>query len=148
MISICAPLPLVARKELLAQAVPKLGPVRLLEHIEREGEAFLEQVEKLGLEGIIAKKADAPYRPGRTAQWLKIKAEATGDFVIVGFTQPKGSRSSLGALQLGDFVNGELVYAGRVGTGFNDELLRELGELLAPIVRRDSALSRSGDRRR
>ena len=129
------PLPLVTRKELLAQAVPKLGPVRLLEHIEREGAAFLEQVEKLGLEGIIAKKADAPYRPGRTAQWLKIKAEATGDFVIVGFTQPKGSRTHLGALQLGDYVNGELVYAGRVGTGFNDGLLRELGDLLAPIVR-------------
>jgi bifunctional non-homologous end joining protein LigD len=129
------PLPLLRRKELLAQAVPTLGPVRLLEHIEREGEAFLEQVEKLGLEGIIAKKADAPYRPGRTAQWLKIKAEATGDFVIVGFTQPKGSRSNLGALQLGDYVNGDLVYAGRVGTGFNDELLRELGDLLAPIVR-------------
>ena len=129
------PLPLVTRKEVLAQAVPKLGPVRFLEHIEREGEAFLAQVEKMGLEGIIAKKADAPYRAGRTAQWLKIKAEATGDFVIVGFTQPRGSRSHLGALQLADYVNGELVYAGRVGTGFNDELLRELGDLLAPIVR-------------
>jgi bifunctional non-homologous end joining protein LigD len=131
------PLPLVKRKELLAQAVPTLGPVRLLDHIPREGEAFLEQVEKLGLEGIIAKKADAPYRAGRTAQWLKIKAEASGDFVIVGFTEPKGSRSHLGALQLGDYVNGELVYAGRVGTGFDDRLLRELGDLLAPIVRRD-----------
>ncbi|MGQ0714460.1 MAG: DNA ligase D [Gemmatimonadaceae bacterium] len=133
------PLPLVARKELLTKAVPTLGPVRLLEHIDREGEAFLEQVEKLGLEGIIAKKADAPYRAGRTSQWLKIKAEATGDFVIVGFTQPKGSRSHLGALQLADYVNGELVYAGRVGTGFNDDLLRELGNLLEPIVRPGAA---------
>jgi bifunctional non-homologous end joining protein LigD len=129
------PLPLVRRKELLTQAVPKLGPVRLLDHIDREGEAFLEQVGKLGLEGIIAKKADAPYRAGRFGQWLKIKAEATGDFVIVGFTQPKGSRASLGALQLADYVNGELVYAGRVGTGFTDELLRELGDLLGPITR-------------
>jgi len=129
------PLPLVTRKELLAQAVPKLGPVRLLEHIEREGEAFLAQVEKLKLEGIIAKKADAPYRTGRTSNWLKIKAEPTGDFIIVGFTQPKGSRSSLGALQLADYVNDELVYAGRVGTGFTDDLLRELGDLLTPIIR-------------
>jgi bifunctional non-homologous end joining protein LigD len=127
-------LPLVKRKELLGQAIPKLGPVRLLDHIEREGEAFLEQVGKMGLEGIIAKKADAPYRAGRYNQWLKIKAERTADFVIVGFTQPKGSRGYLGALQLGDYVNGELVYAGRVGTGFNDALLREFGELLAPIV--------------
>jgi bifunctional non-homologous end joining protein LigD len=131
------PLSLVKRKELLAQAIPRLGPVRLLDHIEREGDAFLEQVGKLGLEGIIAKKADAPYRAGRYGQWLKIKAEATGDFVIVGFTQPRGSRTHLGALQLGDYVNGELVYAGRVGTGFNEQLLRELGDLLAPIVRRD-----------
>jgi bifunctional non-homologous end joining protein LigD len=131
------PLPLTTRKELLTQAIPKLGPVRLLEHIDREGEAFLEQVGKIGLEGIIAKKANAPYRAGRYGQWLKIKAESTGDFVIVGFTKPRGSRSSLGALQLGDYVNGELVYAGRVGTGFTDELLRDLGELLTPIVRRD-----------
>jgi bifunctional non-homologous end joining protein LigD len=131
------PLPLTTRKQLLTQAVPKLGPVRVLEHIDREGEAFLEQVGKIGLEGIIAKKADAPYRAGRFKQWLKIKAEPTGDFVIVGFTKPKGSRSNLGALQLADFVNGELVYAGRVGTGFTDELLRDLGELLMPIVRRE-----------
>jgi bifunctional non-homologous end joining protein LigD len=132
------PLPLVTRKQLLAQAVPKLGPVRVLEHIDREGEAFLQQVGAIGLEGIIAKKADAPYRAGRFGQWLKIKAEATGDFVIVGFTKPKGSRSQFGALQLADFVNDELVYAGRVGTGFNDDMLRELGDLLAPIVRPDA----------
>jgi bifunctional non-homologous end joining protein LigD len=131
------PLPLRTRKELLLQVVPKLGPLRVLEHIEREGEAFLQQVGAIGLEGIIAKKADAPYRGGRFGQWLKIKAEATGDFVIVGFTAPKGTRGHLGALQLADYVNGELVYAGRVGTGFTDEMLRELGELLTPIVRRD-----------
>jgi bifunctional non-homologous end joining protein LigD len=110
----------------------------VLEHIDRDGEAFLQQVGAIGLEGIIAKKADAPYRAGRFGQWLKIKAEATGDFVIVGFTKPKGSRSQFGALQLADFVNGELVYAGRVGTGFNDDMLRELGDLLAPIVRSDA----------
>jgi bifunctional non-homologous end joining protein LigD len=130
-------LPLVKRKELLGHVIPTLGPVRLLDHIDRDGEAFLEQVGKMGLEGIIAKKADAPYRAGRYNQWLKIKAERTADFVIVGFTKPKGSRGYLGALQLGDYVNGELVYAGRVGTGFNDALLREFGELLTPIVRAD-----------
>jgi bifunctional non-homologous end joining protein LigD len=117
--------------------VPKLGPVRVLDHIEREGDAFLKQVTALGLEGIIAKKADAPYRAGRTSQWLKIKAERTSDFVIVGFTQPSGSRSHFGALQLADYVNDTLVYAGRVGTGFSDEMLKGLGALLAPIVRPD-----------
>jgi bifunctional non-homologous end joining protein LigD len=133
------PLPLLRRKELLAELIPKLGAVRYLDHIPREGDAFLAQVASLGLEGIIAKKADAPYRGGRSDKWLKIKAECTGDFVIVGFTDPKGSRNGLGALQLADFVNGALVYAGRAGTGFNEGLLRDLRAMLDPLVRRDPA---------
>ncbi len=131
------PVPLVRRKELLKEVVPALGALRYLDHIEREGEAFLEQVTALGLEGIVAKKSDVPYRKGRSDKWLKIKAEKTGDFVIVGFTKPKGSRSHLGALQLADWVDGTLVYAGRVGTGFDDALLNELHGLLDPIVRAD-----------
>jgi bifunctional non-homologous end joining protein LigD len=129
------PLPLTVRKRLLMEALPKLGAVRTLDHIDREGELFMQQVVAMGLEGIIAKRADAPYRGGRTDRWLKIKAERTDDFVIVGFTKPKGTRSHFGALQLGDMVNGELTYAGRVGTGFNDVLLDELQSLLSPIVR-------------
>jgi bifunctional non-homologous end joining protein LigD len=128
-------LPLTERKQFLIDVVPKLGPLRALDHIEREGEAFMEQVTQMGLEGIIAKKADSPYRKGRSGQWLKIKAEPTEDFVIVGFTEPKKSRGYFGALQLADQINGTLVYAGRVGTGFNDALLRELKTLLDPIVR-------------
>ncbi len=127
-------LPLVRRKELLAQCVPKLGPVRVLDHIDREGEAFLEQVSTLGLEGIIAKKADAPYRGGRFGLWLKIKAERTDDFVIVGFTAPQGSRQHFGALQLANYVGDRLVYAGRVGTGFTAELLDEIAGLMRPLV--------------
>jgi bifunctional non-homologous end joining protein LigD len=129
------PLPLIARKKLLMEAMPKLGALRGLDHIEREGEAFLAQVSKLHLEGIIAKRADVPYRAGRTDHWFKIKAERTADFAIVGFTEPKGSRSGFGALQLADMVGGTLTYAGRVGTGFNDALLEQLGEMLAPLVR-------------
>ncbi|MFN2637467.1 MAG: non-homologous end-joining DNA ligase, partial [Gemmatimonadaceae bacterium] len=131
------PLPLLQRKELLKEVVPALGAVRYLDHIARQGEAFLQQVTAMGLEGIVAKKSDCPYRKGRSPNWLKIKAERTADFVIVGFTKPGGSRSHLGALQLADWVNGTLVYAGRVGTGFNTELLDELHELLDPLVRRD-----------
>jgi bifunctional non-homologous end joining protein LigD len=130
-------MPLVRRKEILSEVVPKLGALRYLDHIEAEGEAFLKQVTAMGLEGIVAKKSDAPYRKGRSSQWLKIKAERSGDFVIVGFTKPNGSRPHLGALQLADWVNGTLVYAGRVGTGFNDALLEELHGLLDPIVRKD-----------
>ena len=131
------PLPLTTRKALLMEALPRLGAVRTLDHIEREGDAFLAQVAALGLEGVIAKRADAPYRGGRTDAWLKIKTEPSGDFVIVGFTEPKGSRSYFGALQLADMVHGTLVYAGRVGTGFNDALLTEIKALLDPIIRRD-----------
>jgi len=132
------PLPLLERKDFLARVVPKIGPLRALDYIEREGEAFLTQVAAMGLEGVIAKKADAPYRKGRSDNWLKIKREKTGDFVIVGFTQPKRSRAHIGALQLADRVDGTLVYAGRAGTGFNDELLSELKEMLDPIIRRDA----------
>ncbi len=131
------PLPLIRRKELLKEVVPALGALRYLDHIERKGEAFLEQVTAMGLEGIVAKKSDCPYRKGRSQNWLKIKAEKTGDFVIVGFTKPNGSRAHFGALQLADWVNGTLVYAGRVGTGFDDNLLSEIHELLDPIARKD-----------
>ena len=75
--------------------------------IEREGEAFLAQVAALKLEGMIAKKADAPYRAGRSDCWFKIKAEQTADFVIVGFTEPKGSRGSFGAAFDGVMITGE-----------------------------------------
>jgi bifunctional non-homologous end joining protein LigD len=134
-------LPLVERKKFLADVVPRLGPLRTLDHIEREGEAFMESVTGMGLEGIIAKKADSTYRKGRSDKWLKIKAEKTDDFVIVGFTAPQKSRAHFGALQLADYVNGELVYAGRVGTGFNSSLLSEIGEMLSGIVRKDPPCS-------
>jgi bifunctional non-homologous end joining protein LigD len=131
------PVPLVRRKEILKEVVPSLGALRYLDHIETEGEAFLEQVTAMGLEGIVAKKADCPYRKGRSPNWLKIKAERTGDFVIVGYTKPNGSRAHIGALQLADWVDGSLVYAGRVGTGFTADMLKELHELLSPRMRKD-----------
>ena len=131
------PLPLTRRKELLKDLVPALGAVRYLDHIEREGEAVLRQVKAMGLEGIIAKKATSKYRSGRGGDWIKIKTEKSGDFVIVGFTKPNGSRAHLGALQLADWVDGTLVYAGRVGTGFTESLLKDLHALLEPIVRKD-----------
>jgi bifunctional non-homologous end joining protein LigD len=129
------PLPLSTRKALLLEALPRLGPVRVLDHIDREGERFLQQVAALGFEGVIAKRADSRYRGGRSDAWLKIKAERTGDFVIAGYTEPRGTRPHFGALQLADLVGGALTYAGRVGTGFDDALLAELAALLAPIAR-------------
>ncbi|MGQ0764422.1 MAG: DNA ligase D [Gemmatimonadota bacterium] len=128
-------LPLVERKKLLEQALPPLGAVRFLDHIPALGEAMLAEVTGRGLEGIIAKKADSPYKPGRSAQWYKIKADRTADFVIVGYTAPKGGRGGFGALQLADYVRGALVYAGRAGTGFNERQLTEYREMLEELQR-------------
>ena len=130
--------PLVERRRLLTEIVPRLGAVRGLDYIAREGELMFREVTKLGLEGIIAKRADSTYTPRRSAKWLKIKAERTGDFVIVGYTQPKGTRAFIGALQLAEFVEGRLCYVGRVGTGMDDAMLRDLIALISPDIRRDA----------
>ncbi|MFL5495939.1 MAG: DNA ligase D [Gemmatimonadales bacterium] len=124
------PLPLRARKSVLRRVLPPLGPLRYLEDVEREGEALYQEAERHGLEGVVAKKADSPYRPGRSSAWLKIRSRRTGDFVVVGFTAPKGSRDGFGALQLADHVDGALVYAGRAGSGFTDKQLTEMGRAL------------------
>jgi bifunctional non-homologous end joining protein LigD len=127
------PLPLAERKALLRKVVPATGVIRFLDHIEEEGELLYDQVQKLGLEGIVAKRADAPYKPGRSAIWLKIRTRRTDDFVVVGFTAPKGSRSGLGALLLGSFENGELTFTGRAGSGFTEKQLVELRKTLEAI---------------
>jgi bifunctional non-homologous end joining protein LigD len=91
-----------------------------------------------GWEGVIAKRADSPYRATRSRDWLKLKCEAGQELVIGGFTAPKGSRTDFGALLLGYFRDGELQYAGKVGTGFDQELLGSLGGRLGEL-RRDTA---------
>ncbi|MFQ5599674.1 MAG: DNA ligase D [Candidatus Krumholzibacteriia bacterium] len=123
-------LPLLERKKLLEPLLPRAGPVRFADHVQERGVEMFEKVREMGLEGAIAKKVDAPYRGGRTTSWLKIVVERTGDFVVCGYTAPKGSRTGFGALHLGIHENGELVYAGRVGTGFVDA---ELGEYRAAL---------------
>ena len=123
-------LPLARRKELLGKVVPMVGPVRFLEHVERDGERFFEEVERMGLEGLVAKRADTPYRGGRSPAWLKLRTERTADLVVVGFTAPKGSRTAIGALHLAQYVDGKLRYAGRVGSGFADRELAALRQEL------------------
>src|SRR2546429_631613 len=129
------PLPLEQRKALLEQVMPRVGPIKYLSHFAQDGEALYEQVVKMGLEGIVAKKADSSYRAGRSPNWLKIRADRTDDFVVVGFTRPKGSRSGFGALDLGAYENGKLVYAGRVGSGFTAAQLKEVSAVLERGVR-------------
>lgn len=128
-------LPLKDRKGLLKHLIPSSGPVQYLDHIEQQGEAFYAQVERMGLEGIIAKKADSKYVGGRKPTWLKIRAERTGDFTVVGFTAPKGSREGFGALHLAHCAGGKLVYAGRAGSGFTQKELPAVRERLLAAER-------------
>jgi bifunctional non-homologous end joining protein LigD len=129
------PLPLVQRKSLLELMLPRLGPVRYSEHFEAQGIQLHAQVVKLGLEGIVGKRGSSTYRGGRQADWRKIPALLTRDFVIVGFTAPKGSRGGFGALHLAGFDRqGILTYAGRVGTGFTNQDLDQIMRIVSPLV--------------
>jgi bifunctional non-homologous end joining protein LigD len=120
-------LPLSRRKELLRLLVPIRGVVRFCAHVERDGEALFAAAGTLGLEGIMAKRATAPYRSGdRSHDWLKIKAVRTADVAIVGFVRGKGARARLGSLMMAWWRDGALTYAGNVGSGLDDALMAEL----------------------
>jgi bifunctional non-homologous end joining protein LigD len=126
------------RKRLLRAALEFHDPLRWTAHRNGEGEAMFTEACRRGWEGVIAKRADSPYRATRSRDWLKLKCEAGQELVIGGFTAPKGSRTDFGALLLGYFRDGELQYAGKVGTGFDQELLGSLGRRLRDL-RRDTA---------
>jgi len=128
------PLPLLERKEILLRSVDFRDPLRFTEHREGDGEAFFEQACRDGWEGLIAKRADAPYQGGRGRDWLKFKCLNAQELVIGGYTDPQGSRVGFGALLLGYYSpDGELVYAGKVGTGFDTGTLRALRARLAEL---------------
>ena len=128
-------LPLIKRKEILQKILPQTGPLRYSEHFEKNGEALYEQVVKLGLEGIMAKKAESSYRGGRSADWLKIRADRIDDFVVVGFSKPKGSRGGFGSLHVGAYEDGKLIYCGRAGSGFSGDQLKDISAQLTALIR-------------
>src|SRR4051812_21245097 len=130
--------PLTERKKLLRSALAFDDPIRLTAYRRDDGEAFYAEACEKGWEGLIAKRADSPYKHGRSRDWLKFKCSAEQELVIGGFTAPKGSRTDLGALLLGYYEDGNLRYAGKVGTGFTQATLRDLTERLTPL-RRDSS---------
>jgi bifunctional non-homologous end joining protein LigD len=132
-------LPLTERKGVLRKLLPSAGVLRYLEHFERDGEKLYDRVQGLGLEGVVAKKADSPYRAGRSPSWLKVRTRKTDDFVVVGFTAPKGLREGFGALHLAQYVDGTLVYAGRAGSGFSGKQLAETRAELERLARRTPA---------
>jgi bifunctional non-homologous end joining protein LigD len=123
---------LLDRKAVLREILPRAGPIRFSDHVEEKGGAVYEQVTALDLEGVVGKKADSPYRTGlRSKDWIKVRAMRTDDFVVVGWTDPSGSRSGFGSLHLAQYdAGGALVYAGAVGTGFTEARLSELSARL------------------
>jgi bifunctional non-homologous end joining protein LigD len=125
---------LQARKALLRELLKGADP-RLFysDHVAGHGDEVFRVACSRGMEGIISKRADSPYRSGRGNAWLKIKAQDTREFVVVGYTQPKGSRKGIGALLLAQPRDGKLVYAGRVGSGLSDAMLAELPGILRAL---------------
>lgn len=124
--------PLLERKALLESLIKNKSPIiRYSDHVEGDGARVLKQACELGAEGIISKRAGSPYQSKRTRDWLKIKCISRQEMVIGGYTDPSGARSGFGALILGVYDDDEnLMYAGKVGTGFNNKMLDELYVLL------------------
>jgi bifunctional non-homologous end joining protein LigD len=119
-------LPLIRRKEILAQLLDDLPNVRLSEHIHEHGVAFFQAVSERGLEGIVAKEARSRYREGpRNPFWLKVKTHLRQEAVIGGFTEPQGSRQGIGSLVLGVYEGNELIYIGHAGSGFTEQSLAD-----------------------
>ena len=137
------PQPELARKRLLVETLSFAGPLRYTDYREGDGEAFYRSACRQGWEGLIAKRADAPYLAGRSRNWLKFKCLAGQEFVIGGYTDPRRSRQGFGALLLGYYdADGRLTYAGKVGTGFDDRTLHSLRATLGTLERDTPAFDR------
>jgi bifunctional non-homologous end joining protein LigD len=145
--------PLIERKQLLKRVLSTdgRGVVRFGDHVRGDGPKILAQACKLALEGIVSKRADAPYQSKRAPSWLKVKCSGRQELLVCGWTDPQGSRTAFGALLLGYHdASGRITYAGKVGTGFGDALRRELRARFAKMAMKqppfDSALPRSEQR--
>jgi len=127
-------LPLIKRKELLRDVIKENEVIKFSDHILEDGIAFFNASTKKNLEGIMAKKADSQYYPGkRTNEWLKIKNHKTQEAIIAGYTDPGSARKYFGALVLGIKDEGKLKYIGHTGSGFDDQTLKEMWNLLQPL---------------
>ena len=131
-------LPLTERREILKRNLPKEGIIRLSEDFDTTATKFLTSASKMGMEGIMAKKADSTYVEGeRTREWLKIKANKRHEVVIGGFTQNEGSSKTFSSLLVGVYDKGRLDYMGKIGTGFNNTIQKEI---LAKMLKLKTAI--------
>lgn len=127
------------RKELLKDALIETDRIKFSDHILKNGKDFFEQIKRMQLEGMIAKKRDSVYLENyRSNDWLKIKITNTEDVIICGYTAPRGSRRYFGSLILGKYKNAELMYTGHAGTGFNESKLKEIHQLLQDLITESS----------
>ena len=128
---------LLERKALLAQIagrLPESSPIRFSDHLDEDGPTMFEHACRLGLEGIVSKRIDCPYRAGRGPHWLKTKGMLRQEFVILGYIPSTAAAGTVGALLVGYFDHGTLFYAGRVGTGYSGEQSRLLRAELDQIA--------------
>jgi len=135
-------LPLEARKECLRLLVPRRGVVYFGDHVLERGADFLAAVCEQGLEGVVAKRRDSPYVARRSRDWLKIKCQLRQEFVVGGYTRPHGARTHFGALHLGLYERGELVYVSKVGTGFDARVLEDIAGRLRALEQPTSPFAR------
>lgn len=132
-------LPLLRRKQLLAQILPDLPRIKYSDHVRGQGVAFFRQAAESGLEGVIAKDGQSAYQAGKRSEaWQKFKARPCQEAVIGGFTAPRSGRQFFGSLLLGVYEGDDLVYVGHTGTGFDQETLAELRARLEPLRRPSS----------
>ena len=132
------------RKKLLSVAVEAIDPLRMVKYHNHDGVKLYKKACENGWEGLIAKQAESPYLHSRSNKWLKFKCINQQEFVIGGYTEPHGERVGLGALLLGYYRDNDLVYAGKVGAGFDDQTLKALREKLEGI-NRDTSPFNQGD---
>jgi DNA ligase D-like protein (predicted ligase) len=131
-------LPLLERKRILENALAFGNTIRFLEDRLGGGLKLFDEACRKGWEGLIAKRADGPYVHGRSDDWLKFKCIANQEFVIGGYTEPHGQRIEFGAILVGYYKDGGLMYAGKVGTGFDQRTLRSLMEKFRALERKTS----------
>jgi bifunctional non-homologous end joining protein LigD len=137
---------LLDRKDLLAQIIaglPQDSPIRLSEYLEADGPTMLAHTCRLGLEGIISKRKDLPYRPGRGHHWFKAKCMKSQEFVILGYIASTAASGAVGSLALGYHAAGKLLYAGRVGTGWSGAVAKSLRKELDKIKAGKPALGKA-----
>jgi bifunctional non-homologous end joining protein LigD len=137
-----AALALRDRRLILQRALRFRDPLRISDQREEHGESFYREACSKGWEGLIAKRGDSPYESRRSRAWLKFKCVLEQEFVVGGFTEPQGSRSGLGALLIGYYEGEDLVYAGKVGTGFTHATLTELATTLGRLKRRTAPFTK------